>query len=94
MAVLVGRVSNKGGRGQRNREEIGAGATFAAMPLLRPARQNRHATQARHFRGFAINTIHQTLSFQSIKSEIVNFLRRFSKLYFGEIAKSRLLKIT
>ena len=31
-------LSNKGGRGQRNREEI--------TPLLRPARQNRHATQA------------------------------------------------
>ena len=26
-AVLVGELSNKGGRGQRNREEIGAGAT-------------------------------------------------------------------
>ena len=26
MAVLVGRASNKGGRGKRNREEIGAGA--------------------------------------------------------------------
>ena len=31
----------KGGRGQRNREEIGA-----ASPLLRPALQNRHATRA------------------------------------------------
>ena len=60
-----GALSNKGGRGQRNRKEIGAGATwflffsrlrrsfsrasranFAATPLLRPARQNRHATQA------------------------------------------------
>ena len=30
----LGALSNKGGRGQRNREEIG-----------RPARQNRHATQ-------------------------------------------------
>jgi len=28
MAVLIGRAYNKGGRGQRNREEIGAGATF------------------------------------------------------------------
>ena len=41
---------NKGGRGQRNHEEIGAGATvfifLAAAPLVRPARQNRHATQA------------------------------------------------
>ena len=34
----LGELSNKGGRGQRNREEIGE--------LLRPARQNRHATQA------------------------------------------------
>ena len=62
----LGALSNKGGRGQRNREEIGAGATyfsrgfaarshalppasranFAATLLLRPARQNRHATQA------------------------------------------------
>ena len=46
-------LSNKGGREQRNREEIGAErfssasrANFAATPLLRPARQNRHATQA------------------------------------------------
>ena len=59
----LGALSNKGGRGQRNREE-GAEATyfsrgfgarsralranFAATPLLRPARQNRHATQARN----------------------------------------------
>ena len=61
----MGALSNKGGRGQRNREEIGAEATyfsrgFAARsralrarisllrrsPLLRPTRQNRHATQA------------------------------------------------
>ena len=61
----LGALSNKGRRGQRNREEIGAEATwflffsrlrlsfsrasranFAATPLLRPARQNRHATQA------------------------------------------------
>ena len=61
----LGALSNKGGRGQRNREEIGAEAiwflffsrlrrsfsrasraNFAATPLLRPARQNRHATQA------------------------------------------------
>ena len=61
----LGALRNKGGRGQRNREEIEAGATwktgfgfgarsrasrpnFAATPLLalRPARQNRHATQA------------------------------------------------
>ena len=41
MAVFwLGELSNKGGRGQRNREEIGT-------PLLRPARQNRHATQAK-----------------------------------------------
>ena len=62
----LGALSNKGGRGQRNREEIGAEATFyfsrgfaarsralrarisllRRSPLLRPARQNRHATQA------------------------------------------------
>ena len=61
----LGALSNKGGRGQRNREEIGAEAiwflffsrlrrsfsrasraNFAATPVLRPARQNRHATQA------------------------------------------------
>ena len=42
--------SDKGGRGQKNREEIGGGAIFiflAASPLVRPARQNCHATQAR-----------------------------------------------
>ena len=65
----LGKLSNKGGRGQRNREEIGARATWktactdgglfwvgpyasvfsrglAATPLVCPARQNRHATQA------------------------------------------------
>ena len=58
----MGALSNKGGRGHRNREEIGAGTTyfsrgfaaryralranFAASPLVRPALQNRHATQA------------------------------------------------
>ena len=31
----------KAGEAQRNREEIGAGS-----PLVRPARQSRHATQA------------------------------------------------
>ena len=54
-------LSNKGGRGRRNREEIGAEATyfsrgfaarsranFAATLLLRPAQQNRHATQAKN----------------------------------------------
>ena len=58
----LGELSNKGGRGQRNREEIGAGAGasplvlarfarefFVATPLLRPARQNRHATQAKRY---------------------------------------------
>ena len=43
-------LSNKGGRRLKNREEIGAGATWliflAASPLVRPALQNRHATQA------------------------------------------------
>ena len=40
-------LSNKGGRGQRNREEIGAGATCLFFSqLVCPARQNRHATQA------------------------------------------------
>ena len=64
----MGALSNKGGRGHKNREEIGAGAIFnflaasplvlarfarefrgprpAASPLVRPARQNRDATQA------------------------------------------------
>ena len=57
----LGALSNKGGGEHRNREEIGAGATFsrgfaarsrasranfAASPLVRPALQNRHATQA------------------------------------------------
>ena len=37
----LGALSNKGERGQRYCEEIGA------SPLVRPARQNRHATQAR-----------------------------------------------
>ena len=37
MAVLVGRTKYKGGRGQRNREEIGAGAIIflTASPLVR-----------------------------------------------------------
>ena len=45
----MGALSNKGGRAQRNREEIGAGVIIfiAASPLVRPARQNRHATQAK-----------------------------------------------
>ena len=38
----LGALSNKGGRGQRNCEEIGA------SPLVCPARQNRHATQANY----------------------------------------------
>ena len=38
----LGALSNKGGRGQRNCEEIGA------SPLVRPARQNHHATQANY----------------------------------------------
>ena len=50
----LGALSNKVGRGQRNREEIGAEQLetcfyfifLAATPLLRPAQQNRHATQA------------------------------------------------
>ena len=37
----LGALSNEGGRGQGNRKEIGAGS-----PLVRPARQNRNATQA------------------------------------------------
>ena len=37
----LGALSNKGERGQRYCEEIGA------SPFVRPARQNRHATQAR-----------------------------------------------
>ena len=56
----LGTLSNKGGRGKRNREETGAGATswpcrsflrtsrmkFVASPLMRPAQQNHHATKA------------------------------------------------
>ena len=56
----LGMLSNKGRQGKRNREEIGAGAAswlcrsflrasrmnFVASPLMRPAQQNRHATQA------------------------------------------------
>ena len=51
---------------------------------------------SRHFEGFAINnTIHQTLKVvNQQKSEKGNFLSSFSKLYFGEIATSRILKIT
>ena len=36
----LGALSNEGGRGQRNREEIRAGS-----PLVHPARQNRHAVE-------------------------------------------------
>ena len=59
----LGALSNKGGREQRNREEIGAGAVFiffAASPLVRPARQNRHATQASNWslsRSLVVNDI-------------------------------------
>ena len=45
----LGGLSNEDGRGHKNRAEIGAGAIFiflAASPLVRPARQNRCATQA------------------------------------------------
>ena len=56
----LGTLSNKGGRGKRNHEEIGAAATswlccsflrtshmnFVASSLMRPAQQNHHATQA------------------------------------------------
>ena len=54
----LGAQSNKGGLGQRNLEEIGVASTlfharsagrfrvFLALPLVRLARQNRHATQA------------------------------------------------
>ena len=44
MAVLVGRAKlvMKAGEGR----ETARGANFAASPLVRPARQNRHATQA------------------------------------------------
>ena len=54
----LGELSNKGRRGQRNREEIVASPLvlarfarefFVATPLLRPARQNRHATQAKRY---------------------------------------------
>ena len=77
----LGELSDKGRRGQRNREEIRAGATFlflAASPLvlarfaleffvdtppLRPARQNRHATQAK----LRLSTIYQ--NFRKIRLE-------------------------
>ena len=39
----LGALSNKGGRGQRNHEVF---VFLAALPLVRAARQNRHATQA------------------------------------------------
>ena len=39
----LGALSNKGGRGQRNREEIGADRGFATRA---PGSTNRHATQA------------------------------------------------
>ena len=42
----LGALSNNGGRGQRNRSFLRASrANFAASPLVRPARRNRHATQ-------------------------------------------------
>ena len=41
----MGKLSNKGGR-ERNREEIGAGDARPS-PLVLPAAQNRHATQAK-----------------------------------------------
>ena len=47
----LGELSNKGGRGQRNREEV-------ATPLLRPARQSRHATQAIFYHIDHINHSH------------------------------------
>ena len=46
MAGLVGRagaLSDKGGRGERNREVF---IFLAALPLVRSAWQHRHATQA------------------------------------------------
>jgi len=46
MAVLVGHLgapSDKGGRGQRNREVF---IFLAVSPLVRSAQQHRHATQA------------------------------------------------
>ena len=51
----LGELSDKGRRGQRNREEIGfarfAREFFVHTPPLRPARQNRHATQATAYSG-------------------------------------------
>ena len=50
----LGALSNKGGRGQRNREEIGAGVIFlAASPLVL-------ARFARKFRGYAAPAPHST----------------------------------
>ena len=42
----MGALSSKGGREQRNREEIGREQLYYFSPLVRPARQNRHARQA------------------------------------------------
>ena len=47
----LGELSNKGGRGQRNREEIGAGATFFYFSRGFAARSL--ALRARIFRGYA-----------------------------------------
>ena len=43
---ILGAQSNKGGRGQRNREEIGEGATcasFCGFATLSCSQRNRHA---------------------------------------------------
>ena len=47
----LGELSNKGGRGQRNREEIGAGATCFYFSRGFAARSR--ALRARIFRGYA-----------------------------------------
>ena len=84
-------LSNKGGRGQKNREEIGAGATeiprffffsrlrrsfsrasranFAATPLVCPARQNRHATQAISLRVIALPSLVYSIAGFELDSE-------------------------
>ena len=42
----LGALSNKGGRGQRNREEIGFYFFIFLAAFVHPALQSRHATQA------------------------------------------------
>ena len=49
-------LTNKGGEGRETARRLGQLAAFAASPLVRPARQNRHATQASEMREMFIST--------------------------------------